>query len=117
MRFEPSGWSGNPRIGYAKSIVDYIFRWLELKFITGEQGELFRPIPVPGQLAANSQGEDPVSALGEMIQMGDAPACNMRFTDGAQRNLLPLRNMWKHKRVLVAALWKRCPVCVCVVMS
>ena len=77
MRFEPSGWSENPRIGYAKSIVDYIFRWLELKFITGEQGELFRPIPVPGQLAANSQGEDPVSALGEMIQMGDAPACNI----------------------------------------
>jgi ribonucleoside-diphosphate reductase alpha chain len=29
-RFEPSGWSGNPKIGYAKSIVDYIFRRLEL---------------------------------------------------------------------------------------
>ena len=23
VRFEPSGWSGNPKIGYAKSIVDY----------------------------------------------------------------------------------------------
>ena len=34
VRFEPSGWSGNPKIGYAKSIVDYIFRWLELKFVT-----------------------------------------------------------------------------------
>jgi ribonucleoside-diphosphate reductase alpha chain len=76
-RFEPSGWSGNPKIGYAKSIVDYIFRWLELKFITGEQGELFRPVPVPAQLAVNSRGEDPVSALGDMIQMGDAPACNI----------------------------------------
>src|SRR5215831_15300085 len=39
MRFEPSGWSGNPQIGYAKSIIDYIFRWLESKFITCEQGE------------------------------------------------------------------------------
>src|SRR6516164_439101 len=29
-RFEPSGWSGNPKIGYATSIVDYIFRWLQL---------------------------------------------------------------------------------------
>ena len=75
-RFEPSGWSGSPKIGYAKSIVDYIFRYLELKFITGEQGELFRPIPVPGQLRV-SQGEDPVSALGGMIQMSDAPACNI----------------------------------------
>ena len=56
-RFEPSGWSGNPKIGYAKSIIDYIFRWLELKFITGEQGELFRPVPAPVpapvQLAGN----------------------------------------------------------------
>jgi ribonucleoside-diphosphate reductase alpha chain len=26
VRFEPSGWTGNPKIGFAKSIVDYIFR-------------------------------------------------------------------------------------------
>ena len=23
-RFEPSGWSGNPKIGYAKSLMDYV---------------------------------------------------------------------------------------------
>ncbi|HEV2382976.1 MAG TPA: vitamin B12-dependent ribonucleotide reductase [Terriglobia bacterium] len=32
-RFEPSGWSTNPGIGYAKSLMDYIFRWLALKFL------------------------------------------------------------------------------------
>src|SRR5271157_930756 len=32
MRFDPSGWSGNPKIGYAKSLMDYIARWLELRF-------------------------------------------------------------------------------------
>ncbi|HEY6290719.1 MAG TPA: vitamin B12-dependent ribonucleotide reductase [Terriglobia bacterium] len=32
-RFEPSGWSTNPDIGYAKSLMDYIFRWLALKFL------------------------------------------------------------------------------------
>ena len=32
-RFEPSGWSGNPDIGFAKSIMDYIFRWLQLRFL------------------------------------------------------------------------------------
>src|SRR5262249_48212934 len=36
-RFEPSGWSGNPDIGFAKSIMDYIFRWLQLRFLTGQQ--------------------------------------------------------------------------------
>ena len=34
-------------------------------------------VTVPGQSAVNSHGEDPVSALGDMIQMGDAPACNI----------------------------------------
>jgi ribonucleoside-diphosphate reductase alpha chain len=32
-RFEPSGWSSNAEIGYAKSLMDYIFRWLALKFL------------------------------------------------------------------------------------
>src|SRR5208282_2065697 len=40
-RFEPSGWSGNPDIGFAKSIMDYIFRWLQLRFLTGQQQFLF----------------------------------------------------------------------------
>ncbi|HET7185356.1 MAG TPA: vitamin B12-dependent ribonucleotide reductase, partial [Terriglobales bacterium] len=40
-RFEPSGWTGNENIGYATSIMDYIFRWLEQKFITGQQQLLF----------------------------------------------------------------------------
>jgi ribonucleoside-diphosphate reductase alpha chain len=33
MRFEPSGWTNNPEIRYAKSIMDYIFRWLAYKFL------------------------------------------------------------------------------------
>jgi ribonucleoside-diphosphate reductase alpha chain len=40
-RFEPSGWSNNPDIGYAKSIMDYIFRWLQLRFLSGQQQLLF----------------------------------------------------------------------------
>jgi len=71
-RFEPSGWSGNPKIGYAKSLMDYLFRWLELRFLEGEQGTLFEP-QSPGQ----SQGEtgSVVKALGQVVGLGDAPAC------------------------------------------
>ncbi len=40
-RFEPSGYTNNPDIRIAKSIVDYIFRWLALKFLSHEdQAEL-----------------------------------------------------------------------------
>jgi len=35
-RFEPSGWTGNKEIPIAKSILDYIFRWLALKFLPPE---------------------------------------------------------------------------------
>jgi ribonucleoside-diphosphate reductase alpha chain len=41
-RFEPSGFTGNPEIPIAKSIMDYIFRWLELRFVTGRQYPLFK---------------------------------------------------------------------------
>ena len=44
VRFEPSGWTGNPQVPYAKSIMDYIFRWLGAKFLgpeyaVGEAGD------------------------------------------------------------------------------
>ena len=77
MRFEPSGWSGNPKIGYAKSLMDYIARWLELRFLTGDQGELFKALPMPVQAAIEANSSDQAGALGELIQMGDAPACNI----------------------------------------
>jgi ribonucleoside-diphosphate reductase alpha chain len=32
-RFEPSGWTHHPEIRYAKSVMDYIFRWLAWKFL------------------------------------------------------------------------------------
>ena len=34
MRFEPSGWTGNSELGFAKSIVDYVFRWLGYRFLS-----------------------------------------------------------------------------------
>jgi ribonucleoside-diphosphate reductase alpha chain len=39
VRFEPSGFTRNPEIPYAKSITDYIFRWLASKFLSAERQE------------------------------------------------------------------------------
>jgi ribonucleoside-diphosphate reductase alpha chain len=71
-RFEPSGWSGNPKIGYAKSIMDYLFRWLELRFLKGEQGLLFE-LPKPAQ--PQREATSAVDGLGQVVELGDAPAC------------------------------------------
>ena len=46
-RFEPSGFTQNPEIPYAKSIMDYLFRWLARKFLPPEE--------VPGELHAADQ--------------------------------------------------------------
>jgi ribonucleoside-diphosphate reductase alpha chain len=71
-RFEPSGWSGNPKIGYAKSLMDYLFRWLELRFLKGEQGILF-------ELSNGKQPHTEISnsakALSEIVNLGDGPTC------------------------------------------
>ncbi len=39
MRFEPSGMTNDTDIRVAKSIVDYIFRWMGKKFLTTDQQE------------------------------------------------------------------------------
>jgi ribonucleoside-diphosphate reductase alpha chain len=37
VHFEPAGLTANPEIPTATSLVDYIFRWLELRFLTPEE--------------------------------------------------------------------------------
>ena len=39
-RYEPSGFTGNPNIPIAKSITDYIFRWLGIKFAPSSYKEI-----------------------------------------------------------------------------
>ena len=39
MRFEPSGFTKNPEIPIAKSIVDYIFRWMAAHFLPAQDAE------------------------------------------------------------------------------
>jgi len=64
-RFEPSGWTGNEQIGYAKSLMDYIFRWLNLRFLSGTQLSLFAgfgpqvpQLPSSPSLISDSESED-----------------------------------------------------------
>ena len=39
MRFEPSGFTRNPEIPMTKSIMDYIFKWLAIKFLSLDSQE------------------------------------------------------------------------------
>jgi ribonucleoside-diphosphate reductase alpha chain len=64
VRFEPSGWTGNPQVPYAKSIIDYIFRWLGARFL-GDTPKLRPTEP------------DPQTALPfDASVVSDAPLCS-----------------------------------------
>src|ERR1700689_1974623 len=64
-RFEPSGWTGNPEIGYAKSIMDYIFRWIQMRFLSGTQLDLFAGLAP----AASGPVEGTVRAPGSTVHL------------------------------------------------
>ncbi|WNG18909.1 vitamin B12-dependent ribonucleotide reductase [Cystobacter fuscus] len=85
VRFEPSGFTGNPAVPIAKSIVDYIFRWLALKFLPAEQAEGVEETVEPKAAAAEVKPEvqtAPVVALPmatprrTYLNQADAPPCH-----------------------------------------
>jgi ribonucleoside-diphosphate reductase alpha chain len=94
-RFEPSGMTKNPDIRFAKSIVDYIFRWMATKFLSNDaqfragvnNREETPPSPV---VSGSSRTEEPVKApvapkqaapmpapYAAMQNQEDAPPCSM----------------------------------------
>ena len=77
-RFEPSGWTGNQEMGYAKSIMDYLFRWMELRFLSGKQLPLFDPAAATGGATGNASNQAPTGVsrmLLDTYEVGDAPLC------------------------------------------
>ena len=53
MRFEPSGFTMNPEIKVASSIVDYIFRWMAVQFVPGYRkatSRIRQDLAMPGLL-------------------------------------------------------------------
>ncbi|HET9452175.1 MAG TPA: vitamin B12-dependent ribonucleotide reductase, partial [Aggregicoccus sp.] len=80
-RFEPSGFTGNRDIPIAKSITDYLFRWLALKFLPSEKPT---ESEVELQPAASAEARPAVSAPSLPVQsardtylnQADAPPCH-----------------------------------------
>jgi ribonucleoside-diphosphate reductase alpha chain len=68
-RFEPSGFTGNPEIPIAKSLMDYIFRWLEIRFVQGQQFPLFPQLGA-GAPAAGALNTQP-AALSQSSAVSD----------------------------------------------
>jgi ribonucleoside-diphosphate reductase alpha chain len=88
-RFEPSGFTSNPQVPYAKSIMDYIFRYLASKFLPAEEAKALgvqieepplttltvaAPPIATSTARASAQGPAKKGALVD-IEDRDAPVC------------------------------------------
>jgi ribonucleoside-diphosphate reductase alpha chain len=90
VRFEPAGMTKNPDVRFAKSIVDYIFRWMAAKFLSPEaqyragvnvQETVTTPEQLTLDVAALAKPEAPktspvASKFSSMQNQEDAPPCS-----------------------------------------
>ncbi len=98
-RFEPSGFTNNREIPIAKSLVDYVFRYLGNRYLEGqaddelgESGEesegatgpvsapsavssLPAAIPLRGAVAGGAVASSPGQVVGSFVNQADAPSC------------------------------------------
>jgi ribonucleoside-diphosphate reductase alpha chain len=97
MRFEPNGFTKNPEIPVAKSIIDYIFRWLASRFLDADsqdavgivrrepaaRSEESKPEPKP----SDAEGRSPLKMVATnangngnghltFVVNADAPSCS-----------------------------------------
>ncbi|MBW2394329.1 MAG: vitamin B12-dependent ribonucleotide reductase [Deltaproteobacteria bacterium] len=83
-RFEPSGFTNNPKIPMAKSITDYVFRYLGNRFLSEEavvpdeqerDAEASGLAPVPRAVVAGGSGGGAADSQATFVNQADAPAC------------------------------------------
>ena len=73
-RFEPSGMTKNPEIRFAKSIVDYIFRWLATKFLSPE-AQFKAGVNVASRVSLVHPAEPTSAPFAAIQNQEDAPPC------------------------------------------
>ena len=81
MRFEPSGWTRNPEINQADSILDYVFRWMGLRYLDEELNDEIAdqsrlPFVEDVRVADEEAGPSPITPSAATFQNQlDAPPC------------------------------------------
>jgi ribonucleoside-diphosphate reductase alpha chain len=78
MRFEPSGFSKYPGMGYAKSILDYIARYMGGRFLSKTTAAPEHDLPeIPiGPEPIDLSPTHASDAMSSVMEFGDAPPCS-----------------------------------------
>ncbi len=90
MRFEPSGFTKNPDIPMAKSIMDYIFRWLASKFLDGDAQQEVGVVRQDAEEKENVTVSKKVIPINSQAPRGGAPVASIsRITSLYQQDAPP----------------------------
>ena len=125
VRFEPSGMTRNPDVRFAKSIVDYIFRWMAAKFLSPEaqfragvnnrEEVTTTPEQLPLDVAATARArlaaasDLPLASQAVLVCRhpepgGCAALLDLRVDHGPQRCLLQVHQLRHDERLRVSHL-------------
>ena len=69
-RFEPSGWTRNPQMGYASSILDYVFRWMGMRYLDSQRSDVAAgqaPLPLQPAEPAPPAAGDGAPSVGDAV--------------------------------------------------
>ena len=86
MRFEPQGYTKNPDIRIAKSLIDYIFRWLGITFLPGYKEASMGVLPAATN-RATSRTRMPTDSAGRSA--GRSEGCRMSGVRGQGQSIKP----------------------------
>ncbi len=85
VRFEPAGYTGNPSIPTAKSIIDYVFRWMALEFLEEDQ----RPMSMQNQETDDFEPDDAEPATADNSTLAEILAAKERQVFVSQADAPP----------------------------
>ncbi|HXI11976.1 MAG TPA: vitamin B12-dependent ribonucleotide reductase [Thermoanaerobaculia bacterium] len=96
-RFEPSGFTKNPEIPMAKSVMDYIFKWLAIKFLSRDsqadagvilREDVMQTMQPEAQLSPASRDSQPApaEAVGDVIALSRDDA---KFVNSVKASVPP----------------------------
>ncbi|MBF94988.1 MAG: vitamin B12-dependent ribonucleotide reductase, partial [Myxococcales bacterium] len=78
-RFEPSGFTGNQDLPQAQSVLDYMFRWMEMKFGDNARaalGEQPMQLDLPGAGVDGLRPAPQASSLSPEVSHADGQTCS-----------------------------------------
>jgi ribonucleoside-diphosphate reductase alpha chain len=90
MRFEPAGFTNNKEIPLAKSIIDYVFRWLGLKFLPVEEqgGGLALELDEEDSKSGNPVAKAAISRVDDLLQIDRAKGFLPQNLEASEVNLI-----------------------------